>query len=157
MTSSWSAYQILIWIQTGLLTCQHTRHREGAVMCPVKSPRRQSLQNRVPHQRHMNVWNKKYHYNDVIMGTTASQITSLGLFTQPFIQTQFKENIKAPRHWLLCGEFTGTGEFRAQMASDAEMFPFDDVTMSIFTARLRDYVHGSRFNSLRPSDAYMRW
>ena len=27
-------------------------------------------------------------------------------FTQPFIQTQIKENIKAPRHWPLCGEFT---------------------------------------------------
>ena len=29
------------------------------------------------------------------------------LFTQPVIQTQIKENIKAPRHWPLCGEFTG--------------------------------------------------
>ena len=29
------------------------------------------------------------------------------LFTQPFIQTQIKENIKAPRHWPLCREFTG--------------------------------------------------
>ena len=29
------------------------------------------------------------------------------LFMQPFIQTQIKENIKAPRHWPLCGEFTG--------------------------------------------------
>ena len=29
------------------------------------------------------------------------------LFTQPFIQAQIKENIKAPRHWPLCGEFTG--------------------------------------------------
>ena len=29
------------------------------------------------------------------------------LFTQPFIQAQNKENIKAPRHWPLCGEFTG--------------------------------------------------
>ena len=28
------------------------------------------------------------------------------LLTQPFIQTQIKENIKAPRHWPLCGEFT---------------------------------------------------
>ena len=27
--------------------------------------------------------------------------------TQPFIQAQIKENIKAPRHWPLCGEFTG--------------------------------------------------
>ena len=29
------------------------------------------------------------------------------LFTQPFIQAQIKENIKAPRHRPLCGEFTG--------------------------------------------------
>ena len=29
------------------------------------------------------------------------------LFTQPFIRVQFKENIKARRHWPLCGEFTG--------------------------------------------------
>ena len=30
-----------------------------------------------------------------------------GCFIQSFIQTQIKENIKAPRHWSLCGEFTG--------------------------------------------------
>ena len=42
------------------------------------------------------------------------------LFTQPFIRAQIKENIKAPRHWPLCGEFTGTGEFPEQMASNAE-------------------------------------
>ena len=29
------------------------------------------------------------------------------LFTQQFIQAQIKENIKAPHHWPLCGEFTG--------------------------------------------------
>ena len=29
------------------------------------------------------------------------------LFAQPFIQAQIKENIKAPRHWPLCAEFTG--------------------------------------------------
>ena len=32
---------------------------------------------------------------------------ALPLFTQPFIQAQIKENIKAPCHWPLCGEFTG--------------------------------------------------
>ena len=53
------------------------------------------------------------------MTTMASQITSR-LFTQPFIQTQIKENIKAPRHWPLCGEFTGTGDFPTQRASYAE-------------------------------------
>ena len=36
------------------------------------------------------------------------------LFTQSYIQTQIKENIKAPRHWPLWGEFT------AQMASNAD-------------------------------------
>ena len=39
------------------------------------------------------------------------------LFTQPFIQTQIKENIKAPRYWPLYREFTGDP---AQMASNAE-------------------------------------
>ena len=28
------------------------------------------------------------------------------LFIQPFVQAQIKENIKAPRQWPLCGEFT---------------------------------------------------
>ena len=42
------------------------------------------------------------------------------LFTQSCIQAQIKENTKAPRHWPLCGEFTGTGEFPAQRASNAE-------------------------------------
>ena len=43
-----------------------------------------------------------------------------GLFTQLFIQVQIKENTKASRHWPLCVEFTGTGEFPAQRASYAE-------------------------------------
>ena len=42
------------------------------------------------------------------------------LFTQSLIQAQIKENIKVPRHWPLCREFTGTGEFPAQRASNAE-------------------------------------
>ena len=60
------------------------------------------------------------HYGDVIMGAIASQITILRLFTQPFIQTQMKENIKALRHWPLAGNSPGTGAFPAQMASNAE-------------------------------------
>ena len=47
------------------------------------------------------------HYNDVIMGAIASQTPASRLFAQSFIQTQIKENIKALRHWPLCGEFTG--------------------------------------------------
>ena len=49
----------------------------------------------------------------------ASQITSLTIVNL-FILTQIKENIKAPRHWSLCGEVPGAGEFPAQMASNAE-------------------------------------
>ena len=48
------------------------------------------------------------------------RLKSSRLFTQPFIQTQNKENIKAPCNWPLCREFTGTGEFPAQRASYPE-------------------------------------
>ena len=58
------------------------------------------------------------YYGEVIMGAMASQIPASRMFTQPFIRAQIKENIKAPRHWTLCGEFTG--EFSAQIASYAE-------------------------------------
>ena len=42
------------------------------------------------------------------------------LFIQSFIQTQIKENIKAPRYWPMLGEFTG--EFPAQRASNAKNY-----------------------------------
>ena len=54
------------------------------------------------------------------MGAMASEITSLALYIQSFIQAKIKENIKAPHHWPLCGEFTGDSEFPAQMASNSE-------------------------------------
>ena len=59
-------------------------------------------------------------YCYVIMGAMASHITTSRLFTQPFIQAQIKESIKAPRHWPLCGNSLVTGEFPAQMARNAE-------------------------------------
>ena len=62
------------------------------------------------------------------------------LFTQPFIQTQIKENIKAPRHWPLCGEFTGTGEFPAQRASYAE-------NVSIWWRHHDQFVFGKNVDS----------
>ena len=51
------------------------------------------------------VW--EIRYCDVIMGAMASQITSRTTVTQPFIQMQNKEKIEAPRHWPLCGDFSG--------------------------------------------------
>ena len=44
------------------------------------------------------------------------------LLTQPFVQAQIKENIKTPCHLPLCREFTVTGGFPAQMASNGENF-----------------------------------
>ena len=40
---------------------------------------------------------KLFHYNDYIMSTIASQITSLTIIFPPFIQAQMKENTKAPQ------------------------------------------------------------
>ena len=42
------------------------------------------------------------------------------LFTQPFVQTQIKENIKALRHWPLWGNSLVTGEFPSRRASNTE-------------------------------------
>ena len=49
----------------------------------------------------------RQHYNDVIMGAMASQITSLAIVYSSVYLGQIKENMKAPRHWPLWGEFTG--------------------------------------------------
>ena len=54
------------------------------------------------------------------MGAMTSQITSLMIVTQSFIQAQIKENIKAPRHWTLWGEFTGDRWIPRKNSSNAE-------------------------------------
>ena len=60
------------------------------------------------------------HYDDVIMSAIASQITSLTIVYPIVYSDADQRKIKAPRHWPLCGEFTGNGEFPAQRASYAE-------------------------------------
>ena len=52
------------------------------------------------------------------MSAMASQITSHTIVYSAVYSGAYKKTIKAPRHWPLCGEFTG--EFPAQMASNAE-------------------------------------
>ena len=47
------------------------------------------------------------HYDDVTMSAIASQITSLTIVYSTVYRAQIKVNIKASRHWPLCGEFTG--------------------------------------------------
>ena len=46
------------------------------------------------------------HYNDIIMGAMTSQITSLTIVYSTVYSDADKKNIKVPRHWPLCGEFT---------------------------------------------------
>ena len=43
------------------------------------------------------------------MGSMVSQITSLIIVYSAVIRVQIKKNIKALRHWPLCGEFTEDG------------------------------------------------
>ena len=73
------------------------------------------------------------HYTDVIMGAMASQITSLTIVYSAVYSTQVKGNIKAPRHWPLCGEFTGD-----KWPVTRKMFPFDDVIVGTKSSSTRD-------------------
>ena len=71
------------------------------------------------------------------MGAMASQIPASRLFSQLFIQAQIKENIKAPRHWLLCGEFTGDlwpVNSSHKWPITRKMFPFDGIIMTQYLA-----------------------
>ena len=53
------------------------------------------------------------------MGVMAFQTTSLTIVYLTIYQAQIK-NIKAPRHWPLCAEFTGDRWIPPQMASNVE-------------------------------------
>ena len=55
----------------------------------------------------------------------ASQITSLTIVCLIVYLAQIKENFKAPRCWPLWGDSPVTGEFPAQMASNAENVSID--------------------------------
>ena len=59
-----------------------------------------------------------HHYADVRWARWRLKSPASRLFTQPFIQAQIKENIKAQRHWPLCGEFTGDWWIPTQWASN---------------------------------------
>ena len=63
--------------------------------------------------QHDSLYIDRYHYCDVIKVRWRIKSPASWLFTQPFIQTQIKVNIQAPRHWPLCADPT-------QMASNVE-------------------------------------
>ena len=88
------------------------------------------------------------HYNDVIMGMMASQITSLTVVYSTVYSDANQRKISKLRVPGLCvgnspgpvREFTGTGEFPAHRASNAEMFPFDDVIMVLITMAMMTWT-----------------
>ena len=61
------------------------------------------------------------HYNDVIMSTMASQITSIGIvYSTVYSRLRSKKTSKLRVTGLCAGNSPGTGEFPEQMASYAE-------------------------------------
>ena len=64
------------------------------------------------------------------MGTIASQITSLTIvYSTVYSDADQRKHQKRRATGLCAGNSPGTGEFPAQMASDAENVSFDDVIM----------------------------
>ena len=107
----------LLWCQR---PCQWTTRRlKEFTNCFVhnSNPVRVSLPS---YQQITHHWRTLWsHYNDVIMGTMASQIISLVIVYSTVYSGTYQRIIEAQRHWPLCGEITG----------DRKMFPFDDVIM----------------------------
>ena len=76
-------------------------------------------------------WYIRWHYNDVIMGAMAYQITSLSVVYSIVYSGADQRKHHTPRCWSLCGEFTGErwiprtkGQYRGKC-----YHAFDDVIM----------------------------
>ena len=89
------------------------------------------------------------------------------LFAQPFVQSQIKENIKAPCHWSLWGESTGDRWIPLTRPVTRKILSFDDVIMEVFPshssyvdvtdhAKLNVYLTNRKCLTRRTKNAYMR-
>ena len=85
------------------------------------------------------------HYNEVMLSAMRLKSLASHPFSQPFVQAQIKENIRALRHWPLRGEFTGDRKIHRGLIM-RKMFPFDDVTMSDVLRPKQDGTLQSRHN-----------
>ena len=66
----------------------------------------------------VNLWRYLVHYNDVIMSAMASLITSVSIACLTVCSGGDQRKHQTPRHWPLCGEFTG--DRGIQKASNTE-------------------------------------
>ena len=81
-------------------------------------------------------WIGLSHYSDVIRSTMATQITSLTIVCSTvYWRRRSKKTSKLRFTGLCAGVSPVTGKFTAQRASNAEMFPFNDITMCFFYHR----------------------
>ena len=69
------------------------------------------------------------HYSDVIMDTMASQITSVLMFTQPFIHAQIKKHQSSALLAFVRGIHRRPVNCPHKGPVSRKMFPFDDVIM----------------------------
>ena len=69
------------------------------------------------------------HYRDVKWARWRLKSPASPLFTHPFIQAQIKGTSRLCVTCLCAGNSRAIGEFSAQKARNAEMFPFGDVIM----------------------------
>ena len=76
------------------------------------------------------------------------------LVTQLFIEMQIKENIKALRHWPLCGKFTVDRWIPPKLPVMPKMFPFDDVIMNCWTQRNETQLPPGCITTLRPEYSF---
>ena len=72
------------------------------------------------------------------------------LLTQPFVQVQIKQNIKAPSHWHLCGESSGDRWHSPhKKPGTRKIYPIDDVIKQPYIG----WVNDSRDTNM----AYVQW
>ena len=77
------------------------------------------------------------HYNDVIMGMMASQITSLAIIYSTVYSGADQGNIKAPHYWPFVWGIHGSPvNSPHKWPVMWKMFPFDDVIMTTETCTL---------------------
>ena len=76
----------------------------------------------------------EYHQNDIIMSVMAFHITSLTIVYST-VYSDADQNIKAPCHWPLCGEFTDD-RWPAPYGTDTKAWPWWRHQMETFSALL---------------------
>ena len=98
---------------------------------PINSPRKQVKRFHVMTSSYHYMWTKgsHFHCSDVIMDAMVSQITGVSTVCSVVCLGANQKDQSSPVTGLCDRNPPVTGGFPSQRASNAEMFPFDDVIM----------------------------